>query len=67
MATQRITIAKIGGAAADVIVRQLREWAAARQSTNPNEWSSDQWPETVREQADDWSDRLPLAMHWFPR
>jgi hypothetical protein len=58
MATQRVTIAKIGGVAAEVALRQMREWADARQSTEPHEWSSDQWPSNIRVQVDAFADRL---------
>jgi hypothetical protein len=56
--TQRITVAKVGGAAADVTVRRLREWSAARLTTDPDEWSNEQWPEQVRHAADQFADRL---------
>jgi len=58
VASQRITIAKIGGVSADAVLRRLREWSAVRQSDEPNEWSSEQWPQDVRRQADDFADRL---------
>ena len=58
MATQRVTIAKVGGIAADTIVLRLREWSAARQTDNPNLRSSEQWPQQVRREADDFADRL---------
>jgi hypothetical protein len=56
--TQRITVAKVGGVAADIIVQRLREWSAARQTSNPHEWSSEQWPQSVREQADAFAEQL---------
>jgi hypothetical protein len=58
LATQRITIAKIGGVAADVVIQRLQEWSRARRSCNPNEWSDDQWPAEVRDQVDVFVDRL---------
>jgi hypothetical protein len=58
LATQRITIAKIGGAAADVVELRLREWSAARQATDPDEWSPEQWPQDLRRQADSLADQL---------
>ena len=58
MASQRITIAKVGGVTADLIEQRLREWSAARQTDNPNLWSSEQWPQHVRRQADDFAERL---------
>ncbi|MDG3007023.1 hypothetical protein [Paludisphaera mucosa] len=65
MATQRITIAKVGGIAADVILRRLQGWAAARQTAEPEEWSNDQWPSSVRVQVDAFADRL-RANSLFP-
>ncbi len=58
MPTQRVTIAKIGGIAADVVVRRLREWSAARNTTDPNAWSWEQWTRPVRQAADQFVDRL---------
>lgn len=58
MATQRITIAKVGGQAADRILQRLGEWAKARQTSEPLEWSAEQWPSNVRCQADAFADRL---------
>jgi hypothetical protein len=58
VASQRITVAKIGGVSADVVEQRLREWSAARRTDEPDEWSSEQWPEDVRKQADDFADRL---------
>jgi hypothetical protein len=58
LASQRITVAKIGGLAADVALQRLRAWSAARQTDNPNEWSPAQWPEEVRQHADDFADQL---------
>ncbi len=59
MASQRVTVAKVGGVAAEIVVQRLREWSAARQPGNrPNEWSSEQWPRRAREQADELADRL---------
>jgi hypothetical protein len=55
---QRITVAKVGGLAADVLARRLREWSAARLTSDPNEWSSDQWPGPVRHAADRFADHL---------
>ena len=58
MATQRVTVAKLGGRAADVILLRLKEWASARQTSDPTEWSSEQWPSIVRRRADALADRL---------
>src|SRR5205085_12224369 len=38
--------------------RRFQEWSAARQTADPNEWSSEQWPEKVREQAEEFAARL---------
>jgi hypothetical protein len=58
LASQRITVAKIGGIAADIVLQRIREWSAARQADNPREWSCEQWPQDVRKQADTFGDRL---------
>jgi hypothetical protein len=58
MATQRITVAKVGGVAAGVTLSRLRGWAAARQVADPDEWSGHQWPSGVRVQVDAFVDRL---------
>jgi hypothetical protein len=58
VATQRITVAKVGGTAADVVILRLSEWAFARQTDDSSEWSSEQWPLSVRSRADAFADRL---------
>jgi hypothetical protein len=58
LASQRITVAKIGGLAADVSLRRLQAWSAARQTRDPNEWSSEQWPQHVRAETDAFANRL---------
>jgi hypothetical protein len=58
LATQRITIAKIGGASADVVLQRVREWSSARQTDNSNLWEPAQWPEGVRTEADEFAEQL---------
>jgi hypothetical protein len=58
MATQRIRIVKVGGTAADVVIRRIREWSLARQSRAENEWSSEQWSADIRKRADELAERL---------
>ena len=58
MASQRITIAKIGGAGAYVAIQHLREWSEARQTDNPNRGSPEQWPQHLRNKADAFADQL---------
>jgi hypothetical protein len=58
MASQRITVAKLGGASAGVVMRRLRGWSAARDPAPADVWSSEQWPEEVRLQVDAFADRL---------
>ncbi len=58
MASQRITIAKVGGMAADVLGQRLRHWAAARRVALADEWSNDQWPPSVRAEVDLFADQL---------
>src|SRR5262249_21346443 len=52
------TVAKLGGVAATIAMQRMHEWAAARNTTDPDEWSSDQWPSTVRAQADEFATQL---------
>ena len=71
MATQRITIAKLAGVAADLVTQRFRKWSAARQAANPKEWSSDQWPPQVRALADELVDQIrshstcPPVLHYI--
>lgn len=58
MATQRLTIVKIAGAAGDSTVALFRRWDAMRPVRSREEWSSDQWPDAVRQEAEDWLNRL---------
>ena len=58
MPSQRITVAKIGGLAADIVLQRMQEWSAARQTNNPNEWSPDQWPQPIRAEADAFANQL---------
>jgi hypothetical protein len=58
MASQRITVAKVGGAAGELVMLRLREWASAIQTEDRNEWSKEQWPVEVRRQADAFAERL---------
>ena len=66
VASQRLTIAKIGGKAAQAASRQFRDWRQARLVENPNEWETEQWPETVRRRADSWADNLRQQGHEPP-
>jgi hypothetical protein len=58
VATQRITVTKVGGMAAEVVMLRLHEWASARQTDDPTEWASEQWSLSVRSRADAFADRL---------
>lgn len=58
LALQRITIAKLGGVGADVALERMQGWSAARRTDDPSLWSTEQWPDHVREQADDFADQL---------
>jgi hypothetical protein len=63
LATQRITIAKVGGIAGDVIVKRMREWSLVRTPPVGDEWSPEQWRADVRKQADEFAEQL--RMHGF--
>jgi hypothetical protein len=58
MATQRISIVKIGGVAGDAAAELLRKWAELRTSPSRTEWDAEQWPESVRQQIDSLSQSL---------
>lgn len=58
MALQRIAIVKLGGVSADVAFERLAAWSAARTTENPNLWSPEQWPDSVRKEADDFAECL---------
>jgi len=58
LASQRITIVKLGGVSADIALQRLGGWAGARRIDNPNLWSPEQWPEQLRNEADDFAERL---------
>ncbi|HEY8503670.1 MAG TPA: hypothetical protein VIL46_03755 [Gemmataceae bacterium] len=66
MVTQRLTLAKIARAAGDAVLRRVREWASARQTGNPSEWSSEQWPADVRREVDAFASRLRANGHLPP-
>jgi hypothetical protein len=58
LATQRVTIAKVGGDASDVIATKLHKWASARTSDDENFWSGDQWPAIIREEIDEFAEQI---------
>lgn len=58
MASQLITIAKLGGISGDIALRRLSTWAAAREARDPNLWSPDQWPSEVLVEVDEFAERL---------
>jgi hypothetical protein len=58
MASQLITVATIGGVAAARCNNLVEAWSNARQTDSPNAWSADQWPESIRQEADRFADQL---------
>lgn len=58
VATQRMTIAKLGGAAGKVVLDRINSWSAARRDDDSNEWSPEQWPIDLRNEADDFAERV---------
>src|SRR5262245_37484446 len=66
VASQRITIAKLGGVSGDIALERLSAWSAARNVTEPNVWSSEQWPDHIRQEADDFAERLRANVCDFP-
>ncbi len=66
MASQRITIAKIAGAAGLAVTSQFREWSGLRVSDDPDEWESAQWPISAREEIDSFVSNLRTHGHELP-
>jgi hypothetical protein len=58
MASQRITIAKLAGLSGDIALQRLSAWSSARKADNSNLWSAEQWPDHIRQEADDFAERL---------
>jgi hypothetical protein len=58
LASQRITIAKLAGVSGDIAFQRLCAWSAARRADDPNLWSPEQWPEPMRQEADDFAERV---------
>ena len=58
MASQRITIAKLAGVSGEIALQRFGAWASARNVANPNLWAPEQWPVPVRQEADDFAERL---------
>ena len=66
MATQRITIAKIGGLAASAVIAQFHDWACTRTTDDPTEWGSHQWPPIVRREMETFALALRANGHEPP-
>lgn len=60
VAFQRMTIAKLAGLSGELAFERLTSWAAARTANDPNEWSPEQWPASVRRAADTFADELRI-------
>jgi hypothetical protein len=59
LASQRVTVAKIGGAGAEVVLARFREWSATRLPDDPDCWiASEFFPADVRSQADAFAEVL---------
>jgi hypothetical protein len=56
--SQRITIAKLAGLSGDIVLQRISAWSSARKNDDPNLWSSDQWPDRLRQEADNFAERL---------
>jgi hypothetical protein len=66
MALQRLTIAKLGGVAADRTAACFEYWSNQRTSESRTDWDSTQWSAAVRASADDWFDALRDHGHCMP-
>src|SRR5262249_48336286 len=58
LASQRITIAKLAGVSGEVALQRIGAWSAARMTDDANSWSPEQWPDHMRQEADDFAERL---------
>ena len=66
MASQRITIAKIGGDSANAVISRFDAWSKVRTTDDPTEWSPDQWPPSLRRQMDSLATALRTNGHKPP-
>lgn len=58
MATQRLTVAKIGGKSADCTRQLFDVWRSKRIATSPDDFSDEQWPIESQNSADRWMSAL---------
>lgn len=65
MATQTLTIAKLAGDAADATIALFREWQGKRLQIEDSR-EPEQWPESVRREADQWASRMSSRRHQPP-
>ena len=66
MASQRLIIAKIAGAAATYTLELFTRWSGGREGCGSTGWFPRLWPESVREEADDWAASLRENGHKPP-
>lgn len=52
MASQRVLLLTIAGQLADTIWNDIRRWGNARMAAANSEWSSQDWPDAIKSQAD---------------
>lgn len=58
MASQRISVAKIGGVAAEAVRKRFDRWSAACNTADQHEWALEKWPLSVRCEIDAFADQL---------
>jgi hypothetical protein len=66
MASLRITIAKIGGAAGGAVMSRFHYWAGLRLIDVPSEWGPNQWPAPARKEMDAFASALRSNGHKPP-
>lgn len=66
MASQRILLLTFGGALADAVWQQVCHWSDARQNDKLDEWSSDDWPVSVRREIDAFIEKLEATCYTPP-
>ena len=66
MASQRVFLLTIAGQLADTIWNDIRRWSDSRVAVADDEWSCDDWPDTIKNEVDDFVARLAIGAYLPP-
>ena len=66
MACQRVLLLTVAGEFADAIWKDIRRWSDARVAVADDEWSSDDWPDSIKYKVDDFIARLTTTGYLPP-